>query len=255
MAIDLTRALRELRLHFWRIRRVDKAYIQKLVAIARQVGVIIKGFAPEGEVTNLPGLMYSMERYAGVLEPWAETVATRLIQEIDHRDKAAWHALSRQMGQNLREEIENAPTGTLMRQLIANQVDEIKSIPRDAAARVYALATEAHITGARSDKIRAEILATEDVSVARAKMLARTAVATASTTLVESRALYVGSPGYHWRTTKGADVRKDHRELEGTFHRWDDPPVVDKRSGYRSHPGCNANCQCWAQVVLPEPTL
>jgi SPP1 gp7 family putative phage head morphogenesis protein len=239
---------RNLRLHFMRVRNAEKSYGRQLVAVGRQVGTIIRGLAhrPTDLVTTL-------EKYSDVLDPWARATAARMVEEVARRDANAWNATAQELGQNLRHAIESTPIGHTMQTLIADQVDEIKSIPLEAASRVFNLAMEAHAGGRRSAEIAEEILRTEDVTVARARMLARSAVSTASSTLVESRALYVGSPGYFWRTSKDSDVRKDHNELDGTFHRWDEPPIVDKRSGFRSHPGCNANCRCWPQVVLPEP--
>lgn len=245
-----------LRMHFARVRNAEKGYGRQLVGVARQVGVIVRGFVgsnvPLGQ-RDVSNLVTTLEKYSDVLDPWAHQVSARMVAEVERRDANAWNATALEIGQSLRQQISSAPIGHVMQQLISERVDEIKSIPLDAALRVFGLATEAVATGTRSSDIAEQILAQEDVSVARAHMLARSAVSTASSTLVESRALYVGSPGYFWRTSKDSDVRRDHHELEGTFHRWDDPPVVDKRSGFRSHPGCNANCRCYPQVVLPEP--
>jgi SPP1 gp7 family putative phage head morphogenesis protein len=245
---NLREIARALRLHFMRVRNAEKSYSRQLVAIARQVGLILRGLPQDPQT-----LVKTLESYANVIDPWARATATRMVGEVERRDANAWNATALDIGQNLRQEIASAPVGHTMQQLISERVDEIKSIPLDAASHVFNLAVEAQTAGRRSSEIVEHILATEDVTLARARMLARTAVAAASSTLVEARALYVGSPGYFWRTSKDSDVRKDHHELNGTFHAWDDPPIVDKRSGFRSHPGCNANCRCWPQVVLPEP--
>lgn len=249
---DKRKLARELREHFKRVRNGEKQYLLKLVAVARQIGLIVRGFAPNGRIDNLDGLMRALTNYGMVLEPWARAVAGDMLADINRRNQNAWNATALEIGQNLRAEIESAPVGEVYRRLLDAQIEEVVSLPRSAADRIYKLAADIHISGRRSSELAAEILATEEVTVARAKMIAKSAVSTASTTLVEAQARYVGSPGYFWRTSMNEDVRKDHRILEGKFFRWDDPPVVDRRSGFRSHPGCNANCQCWAQVMLPE---
>lgn len=245
--------VRNLRLHFSRVRGAEKQYLIKLVAVARQVGLIIKGFAPNGKIENLDGLMETLARYEYVLEPWARQVAARMLAEVDQRDQNAWNATATEIGQTLRAEIRSAPTGHVMQALLAEQVEGIKSLPRDAAQRLYGLATEVVITGRRAEAIQREILETNDITVARAKMLARTAVSTASSSLVEARAMYVGSTHYEWLTSKDSDVRNDHKELHGKVFAWDDPPIVDRRTGFRSHPGCNANCRCYPRPILPSP--
>ena len=47
---------------------------------------------------------------------------------------------------------------------------------------------------------------------------------------------------YIWTTRRDDRVRPDHARLEGGIFRWDDPPVVDLRSGRRRHPGEDYQC-------------
>ena len=56
-----------------------------------------------------------------------------------------------------------------------------------------------------------------------------------------------GGFGYYvWTTRKDNKVRPDHARLEGRICNWNDPPVVDLRSGRRAHPGGDYNCRCSA---------
>lgn len=251
-ALDIKKWARAMREKFLRVRRAEKQYRYKLVEVARQIGLIVKGFAPSGQVQDLPGLMETLAKYEEVLDPWARQVAAQMLDDVNRRDQRAWIELGVEMGRSIRNEIESAPIGTVYNELLEAQVSEIKSLPGWAAERVYARATEVIYTAGRAEDIAAEIMAMGGTTEARAKMIAKSAVSTASTNFVEARAVYMGSPGYTWRTTKSEDVRKDHRALEGTVHSWDKPPIVDTRSGYRSHPGCNANCECYAEVTLPS---
>jgi SPP1 gp7 family putative phage head morphogenesis protein len=156
------------------------------------------------------------------------------------------------MGRHLRREIEGAPVGSELERLQREQIAEIQSIPRAAAEHVRHLANEAMITGGRSVEIAKHLQGTLGLTEARARMVARAAVNGASTSLMEVRAKSVGSEGYIWRSSDDGDVRNDHKRLNGKFIRWSEPPVVDLRTGYRSHAGCNAGCRCWPEVVLPE---
>lgn len=51
---------------------------------------------------------------------------------------------------------------------------------------------------------------------------------------------------YVWTTKKDDRVRPDHARLEGRIINWNDPPVVDLRSGRRAHCGGDYNCRCTA---------
>lgn len=55
-----------------------------------------------------------------------------------------------------------------------------------------------------------------------------------------------GFDRYVWTTRKDDRVRPDHARLEGRICSWNDPPVVDLRSGRHAHPGEDYNCRCTA---------
>lgn len=160
-----------------------------------------------------------------------------------------WREHSRDMGVALRREIENAPTGEVLRQLQAEQVYLIKSIPLDAAQRVHDLATEATITSTRASEIAKAILASESVSESKARLIARTEVSRAASNLVQARATWAGSDGYIWRTSGDADVRPSHAAMEGKYVRWSSPPTLDNLKG---HAGCLPNCRCFSEPMFPD---
>jgi SPP1 gp7 family putative phage head morphogenesis protein len=174
-----------------------------------------------------------------------------MVAEAEQRDARAWSELGVEMGRNLAAEIRGAPTGERMRELMAEQVDLITSLPRKAAQRVHRLAIEAMPGGVRPREIAQEILQTGRVTQARAMLIARTETGRAASTLMQARAEHLGSDGYIWRTMHDADVREMHRKLDGKFFRWDDPPVAGER-GERSHPGAIYNCRCFAQPVFAD---
>jgi SPP1 gp7 family putative phage head morphogenesis protein len=234
-----------------RVRRAEGQYVRQLIGVARQIGLIVRGFAPGGRVENIEGLTNTLSMYEEVLEPWAREVAGQMLEDVNRRDARAWHEMGVELGVSLREQVAQAPIATKLNEMLEAQVAEIKSLPRFAAQRVYERAAEIHVSGRRSAELAQEIMATGHVTAGRAKMIAKSAVSTASTNLVEVRARNVGSETYTWHTSENEDVREDHRILNGKTFRWDSPPIVDRRSGYRSHPGCNANCQCWAEPHFP----
>ncbi|WP_175920376.1 phage head morphogenesis protein [Burkholderia pyrrocinia] len=234
-----------------RLGGAERQYGTQLRKIAHQVGVLANGF-PAGDASFAPTIEDLLRRYAEALAPWAEATAARMIADLNRRDEQMWMKQAADMSRALREEIRGAATGETMRALLAEQVRLIKSIPLDAAERVHRLTLEGMVDSTRAAQISKAIQESGQVAKSRADTIARTEVSRTAATLTEARALDVGSPGYFWRTSGDSDVREDHRELEGKFFTWDKPPIADKRSGARAHPGCIYNCRCWAEVVLPK---
>lgn len=174
-----------------------------------------------------------------------------MLADVARRNLRQWEQNSKDMGRALYAEIRQAPTGMLLEALQADQVGLITSLPRKAGQRVHDLATQALVDGRRSTDVGKDILLTGRVTEARARLISRTEVSRAQSNLTQARAMFAGSEGYLWRTSKDGDVRDTHRAVEGTYQRWDAPPKTDKNLD-PYHAGCGPNCRCWAEPVLPD---
>lgn len=226
-----------------------REYERQLRKIGREVGRIIDGHrikTPE----DAKRAQESLQKYADLLAPWARNTAIDMIAHADMQDRRAWRQASKEIGVNLRREIESAPTGSAMMNLLDLQVTLIKSLPTDAGHRVHALAVEAMINGERSGEIAKEIARSGEVTESRATMIARTETSRASTVLTQVRAESVGATEFIWRTARDGAVRPMHRKLEGKTFNWNDPPECDP--GYHALPGAIFNCRCWPEVILPR---
>lgn len=231
-----------------RARKTERRYTSQLLKVARTVSDIVLGhdyesFEGQQETEDI------LRRYAGILDSWARATAGRMIAEVNLGDRAAWMRASRQMGAALRREIEGAPTGQAMREALTRQVGLIKSLPLEAAERVHEMTLEGIIQGTRADVVARKIAETGQVTESRARLIARTETSRTATALTESRATYVGSTAYIWRTSHDSDVRPSHAAMDGQVVRWDSPPTLD---GMVGHAGQLPNCRCWPEPILPD---
>lgn len=230
---------------FQRVRMAQKAYSRKLLTLARRIADIARLYPNDAQrVSDL------LRQYSADIRPWAEATAASMLADVSRRDMKAWRKIADVMGEEMRAEIRHAPTGTVMRRLMDEQVTLITSLPLDAAKRVHHAVQEGLATGQRADLVAKAIASTGEVSKSRAMLIARTETGRAAGALTRARAEFVGSPGYVWRTAEDSDVRERHRHLNGKTFRWDNPPVSGEH-GERSHPGEIYNCRCYAEVILP----
>lgn len=193
--------------------------------------------------------MDRLDRYADLIEPWAEAVSSRLMSTLELSDDAMWRDRSVAISAGLRD-IMNSGTGQVTRSIIDEQVKLFKSLPLQAADRVYDIhneAIDAVVKGRRSSELTAEIMRTGEVTEARARTIARTEVGRASTALTQARSTAIGSPGYIWRTAEDSDVRHSHAQMEGKYVAWASPPTLDGMTG---HAGQFPNCRCYCEVVF-----
>jgi SPP1 gp7 family putative phage head morphogenesis protein len=184
-----------------------------------------------------------------MIEPWARTVSALMLADVARKDAKMWRQNSKEISAGLRQLVESAPVGDVLRRLQDDQVKLIQSIPTAAADRVHELSLEATVTGTRAEDLAKKILETENVTTARAALIARTEVSRAGANLLQARAEWAGSQGYIWRTSGDANVRDSHKEMEGRYVRWSSPPTLDKLTG---HAGALPNCRCFAEPVFAE---
>lgn len=78
-----------------------------------------------------------------------------------------------------------------------------------------------------------------------AKMVAYDQTRKAYNSIAAGRAQSAGVTEFEWiHSGGGKHPRIDHIALNGKKFRFDDPPVIDKRTGERGLPGVAINCRC-----------
>lgn len=199
----------------------------------------------------VPSLTALLSRYAETLVPWARRICAGMLDEVDTRDREAWRALGFSISSALRHEIMHTPVGNVMRSLMHEQVDLIRSLPTEAAERVHRLTLKGLESSTRSPEIAREIARSGEVCESRAVLIARTEVSRTSTVLTQARAEHIGCTHYVWQTSEDGDVRPGHREMQGKVCEWKQPPAVNENGRVMHfHAGCIWNCRCWCQPVI-----
>ena len=82
------------------------------------------------------------------------------------------------------------------------------------------------------------------VSQSKAKFLARNESKLAITEYLKAKYQDEGSQEFQWVANLDERVREDHKELNGKVFRYDDPPIIDKKTGRRGLPGEDYGCRC-----------
>lgn len=82
------------------------------------------------------------------------------------------------------------------------------------------------------------------VSQSKAKFLAKNESKLAVTEYLKAKYQSEGSEEFEWVANLDERVRDDHKELNGKRFRYDNPPIIDKRTGRRGLPGEDYGCRC-----------
>lgn len=226
------------------------SYENALRKVAAEVGRLVKEIEA-GDVKQLPKLRKMLDDYGDKLEPWATRVAWRMLKQVDDDERARWSENSKDLSNQLRYDILSTPVGDRMRELLADQVTLITSLPIEAAERVHQMTLRALSGGERYSDIVDAIKRSGDVTRSRAILIARTETARTAAVLSQARAEHAGSTHYVWQTTGDDDVREGHRKMQGRVCRWAKPPLVmEGTRRMHFHPGCVWNCRCYAEPIF-----
>jgi len=126
-------------------------------------------------------------------------------------------------------------------------VDLIKSIPSQYLDEIREATTKAFAAGERWETVAKKIAHIDEMTVNRAKLIARDQTSKMNAAFNEVRQTSVGIEEYDWSGAMDKRERPSHRALEGTRHKWSSPPSVD---GENVHPGQAVNCRCAPIPVL-----
>ena len=73
--------------------------------------------------------MDALERYSEIITPWATKVAENFTADIARQNEKQWRQYSRNISAELRNMVDRAPVGQVMKSIVAEQIKYIKSQP------------------------------------------------------------------------------------------------------------------------------
>lgn len=139
----------------------------------------------------------------------------------------------------------------LQSQWVRENTDLVRGTRR-LRERVRKVVDKAVREGRAVDEIRKALEEQVGVERSRAELIARDQSLKLYGRIQEQRQRAAGFTQYVWTTSLDERVRPGHAVLDGALIDWDDPPVVDPRTGRRAHPGGDFQCRCSAVPYSDE---
>ena len=159
------------------------------------------------------------------------------------------HVVSRTLGIDLMDDYYN---GDFYREILEKWTDQnlslIKSIPQECLAEMQVITQKGFSEGRTITAISKDIQKAYSVSRSKALFISRDQMAKLNSEITQYQQRDAGVNRYIWSTSGDERVRESHAALDGKIFSWDAPPVVDKKTGRRAHPGDDFQCRC---VALP----
>ena len=136
----------------------------------------------------------------------------------------------------------------ILEQWIRENLDLISTIPKELTAKLESTIMDGFAAGASVRDIAEDVERICKTNKSRARFIARDQIGKLQSRISQHQQEDAGVEEYVWSTSQDSRVRDSHRRLNRKKFRWDDPPVVDPKTGRRCHPGEDYGCRC---VALP----
>ena len=211
---------------------------------------------------DLLAYMLRLVAHSAVFSNAAEALATNMVNRVAVSNAKSWREAARQstQGRRIYELLQRELAGgaqARIQEIVQGNASLIRSVPLSMAQKATAMASKASQEGLRSQAILAELRqALPKMAESRIRLIARTEVAKAASTVTQVRAQRLGAEWYIWRTAEDGRVRASHRLMDGVLCGWDDAPspeaLAREKSVGQYAPGMIWNCRC---VPIPVVDL
>lgn len=126
----------------------------------------------------------------------------------------------------------------------------VKNWAQEQITEMRALVMQEVFKGKRVERIADIIAKSYGQTKNKAQFLARQETSLLLSKMKEQEYKDAGSTQYIWSGAMDEREREDHKALEGKVISWNNPPVVDRRTGRRAHAGEDFGCRCVAIPVF-----
>lgn len=190
------------------------------------------------------------DQFARIARPTAERFAEESDKSSDVAVKSSIRQMSGEVTLSTRT-ITSGPLNDVLSATVTENVALIRSIPSQYLGGVQQAVMRSITTGNGMQDLVPYLQKHKGITLRRARMIAQDQTKKAFSSLSKARMQKIGVEEYVWRHTAGSrHPRKLHIEMDGNTYRYDDPPVIDERTGERGIPGQAINCACRMQPIL-----
>ncbi|WP_313579941.1 phage head morphogenesis protein, partial [Lacrimispora sp.] len=130
----------------------------------------------------------------------------------------------------------------------SENVDLIKTIPKDTLGRMKEIVLEGYKNGRTTTSMMKQMQREYGISKSRSRLIARDQMAKLNGQIAKAQQQDAGIEEYIWWCVYDDRSRQTHKDLHKEPCRWDDPPEV--APGRYCHPGEDYQCRCIARPVF-----
>lgn len=201
------------------------------------------------------------QRFNDLFAKRAKALAESMVKDAEKASASATHASMQKLsgGLSMKTSFTNPALSNIYKAAVAENVGLIKSISQQYLNDVQGAVMRSITTGNGLQDLVPALQKYEGVTHRRARNIALDQTRKTYNSINKGRMQAIGIKKFKWHHSGGgAHPREDHVAMDGKIYRFDDPPVIDQRTGERGIPGQAVNCRCTMSPVFDfeddEPT-
>lgn len=183
----------------------------------------------------------------------AKPMAERFTKSSEKSSSASLHNSLQKLsgGLSLGTSSISGPLKDVLSATVTENVNLIKSIPEQYLTQVQGAVMRSITTGNGLQDLVPFLADQKGITLRRARMIANDQTRKAFNNINKGRMQQVGLQEYEWLHTGGSShPRKEHIAMSGKIYRFDQPPIIDEKTGERGIPGQAINCRCRMRPVI-----
>ena len=214
------------------------------------------GFAQDASISSQARILTNamLKKYTDLFASLSKPMAEEFAEQSDKSSDVAVKSSIRGMTDQVTLSTKTITSGVLndiLNATVTENVALIKSIPAQYLGGVQQAVMRSITTGNGMQELVPYLQKHKGITLRRARMIASDQVKKSFSALSKARMEKAGIKEYIWRHTAGSrHPRKLHIEMDGNKYRYDDPPVIDEKTGERGIPGQAINCHCRMVPIL-----
>jgi len=192
-------------------------------------------------------------RCQGLFDIAAKPLAERVASDASKSSAASLKHSIKELSQGLtlKTDMISGDIKDILSATVTENVGLIKSIPSEYLTQVQGAVMRSITQGRGLADLVPFLRKQEDITLRRARIIARDQTRKAFSNLNFARMDKIGIEEYEWlHSAGGQKPRQLHVHMSGNIYRIDKPPIIDEKTGQRGKPGDLINCRCTAIPVV-----
>lgn len=187
-----------------------------------------------------------VDRAGGLAKAWAEGISRQSAVGLGRSLKDV------SGGVTLKTDVISGAVADVVKASIKQNVALIKSIPREYFLEIEGEVMRSIQTGRGMADLQPFLEKRYGITKRRAALIARDQTSKATAAINRARMQGLGVKKFKWlHSMGGKEPRPLHKNvLNGNVYSFDDPPVIDERTGEKGFPGQLINCRCRMVPVI-----